>query len=112
MKRAVVIPDQHFPVHDIKAIDIALQAIEYIKPEIFINLGDVGEWDSVSAWRFKGKRLPNLEHQLIDVDLEIEKVNKGIDMFDKVLDKIQCKERYILAGNHDEWLDHFVNKHP
>ena len=75
MKRAVVIPDQHFPVHDIKAIDIALQAIEYIKPEIFINLGDVGEWDSVSAWRFKGKRLPNLEHQLIDVDKEIESVN-------------------------------------
>ena len=112
MKRAIVIPDQHFPIHDEQAVGVTLKAIEYIKPDIFINLGDVGEWDSVSAWRFKGKRLPNLEHQLIDVDREIEAVNAGIDMFDKVLDKVKCEERYILAGNHDEWLDHFVDKHP
>ena len=112
MKRAIVIPDQHFPIHDEQAIGVTLKAIEYLTPDIFINLGDVGEWDSVSAWRFKGKRLPNLEHQLIDVDKEIEAVNAGIDMFDKVLDKVKCEERYILAGNHDEWLDHFVDKHP
>ena len=49
MKRAIIIPDQHFPIHDERAVDIVLQAIEYIQPEIFINLGDVGEWESVSA---------------------------------------------------------------
>lgn len=112
MKRAIVIPDQHFPIHDERAVDITLQAIEYIKPEIFINLGDVGEWESVSAWCYKGKRLPNLEDQLVKVDKEIAEVNEGIDLFDKVLDKVKCDQRYILAGNHDEWLDHFVNKHP
>ena len=43
MKRAIVIPDQHFPIHDEEAVNVTLQAIEYVKPEIFINLGDVGE---------------------------------------------------------------------
>ena len=112
MKRAFVIPDQHFPIHDKEAISVTLKALEFIKPDIFINLGDVCENESVSAWCYKGKRLPNLEDQLIKVDEEIKQVNEGIDMFDVVLDKINCKERYILAGNHDEWLDHFVDKHP
>mgnify|MGYP003641478833 CR=1 FL=1 len=38
-----MIPDQHFPVHDQSAVNVALQALEIIKPDIFINLGDVGE---------------------------------------------------------------------
>ena len=39
MKRAIVIPDQHFPIHDEKAVNVTLQAIEFIRPEIFISLG-------------------------------------------------------------------------
>ena len=31
MKRAVVIPDQHFPIHDEKAVKVVLKAIEEIK---------------------------------------------------------------------------------
>ena len=111
-RRAVVIPDQHFPIHDQAAVNVVLKAIELVKPNIFINLGDVGEWESVSAWKYKGKKLPELEYQLPFIDKEIEEVNKGIDMFDKVLDKIKCKERYICAGNHDEWLDAFVERYP
>ena len=53
-KRAIVIPDQHFPIHDQKAVNVVLQAIEMIQPDAFINLGDVGEWESVSAWRWVG----------------------------------------------------------
>ena len=48
-KRAIVIPDQHFPIHDPKAVNVTLKAIEIVKPDIFINLGDVGEWGTVSA---------------------------------------------------------------
>jgi predicted phosphodiesterase len=110
-KRAVVIPDQHFPIHDEVAVKVVLKALELIKPDIFINLGDVGEWESVSAWKYKGKKLPPLEFQLPFVDEEIKEVNKQIDRFDAVLDKIKCKERYILAGNHDEWLDSFGENH-
>ena len=112
-RRAIVIPDQHFPIHDKKAINVALQIIEIVKPDTFINLGDVGEWESVSAWRWKRKKKPPLEYQLPSIDKEIKAVNKEIDRFDKILDKIKCDNRYILAGNHDEWLTYgFVNEHP
>jgi len=111
-KRAIVIPDQHFPIHDSRAVKVTLQAIQLIKPNIFINLGDVGEWSSVSSHRYKRRKQPPLEYQLPEIDKEIRAVNKQIDRFDKVLDEVGCKERYILAGNHDEWLDSFVEYHP
>ena len=98
-----MIPDQHFPIHDTDAVSVVLQAIEIIKPNLFINLGDVGEWESVSAWKYKRIKKPPLEYQLPIVDEEIRAVNACIDEFDSVLDKIECKNRIICAGNHDEW---------
>ena len=112
MKRAIIVPDQHFPIHDESAVKVVLKAIEFVKPDIFINLGDVGEWESVSAWKYKRRKRPPLEYQLKEMVKEIKEVNKCIDRFDKVLDKIKCKERHILAGNHDEWLDSFVEENP
>ena len=82
---------------DQKAVNVVLKSIEMIKPDIFINLGDVGEWSSVSAWQWKGKKQPPLEYQLPLIDKEIKEVNEGIDQFDKVLDKVKCKKKYILA---------------
>ena len=111
-KRAIVIPDQHFPLQDKDAVSVVLQAIKIIKPNLFINLGDVGEWESVSAWKYKRIKKPPLEYQLPIVDEEIRAVNEGIDQFDAVLDKVGCKRRIICAGNHDEWLDGFVQAYP
>ena len=112
MKTAIVLPDQHFPLHDQKACDVVLQAIEVIKPDIFINLGDVGEWESVSHWKWKRQKRPPLNYQVPIINADIESVNNEIDKFDKVLDKVGCEERYILTGNHDEWLDMFVDENP
>ena len=111
-KRAIVIPDQHFPIEDKKAVNVVLQAIEIVKPDIFINLGDVGEWDSVSMWQWRNKKKPPVEYQIPIIDEEIRKVNAGIDLFDKALDKVGCKKKIICAGNHDEWLDSFVVMYP
>ena len=38
MKRAVVFPDQHYPLHDVKAVNVALQVLEIARPDIFVNL--------------------------------------------------------------------------
>ena len=111
-KRAIVIPDQHYPLEDKKAVSVVLQAIEIVKPNLFINLGDVGEWESVSAWKYKKIKRPPLEYQIPFVDEEINLTNKGIDKFDKVLKKVGCDWKIICAGNHDEWLDSFVMEHP
>ncbi len=41
--RAIVTPDKHFPIHDKKAINVVCQAIEIVKPTMYIGLGDTGE---------------------------------------------------------------------
>tara|TARA_R100000664_G_C2759984_1_gene150589 strand:- start:12763 stop:13524 length:762 start_codon:yes stop_codon:yes gene_type:complete len=112
IKRAIVIPDQHFPIEDKKAVSVVLKAIKIVKPTLFINLGDVGEWASVSPWKWKRKKKPPVEYQLPIIDREIIEVNRRIDIFDEALDEVKCKKKIICAGNHDEWLDSFVGEHP
>ena len=112
VRRAVVIPDQHAPLQDTKAISCALKIIDEIKPNTLINLGDVGEWESVSSHRYKRRKQPPLEFVLPEIDKEIKAVNIMINQFDEVLDSVGCEDRYILTGNHDLWLDSFVEHHP
>ena len=112
LKRAIVTPDKHFPLHDVPAINAVCKAIEIVKPDIYVDLGDVGEWESVSHWQWRKKKRPPLEYQLPFVDKEIEAVNAGMDIIDASLDKIKCKERYITEGNHDDWLNRFVDENP
>jgi len=106
--RGIIIPDQHAPIYDKQAVNVVLKAIDLVKPDTLINLGDVGEWSSVSAWRYKSKKLPPLEYQLPFVDEEIAEVNSMLDLFDK----FEIEHKYMLQGNHDLWLDNFVERHP
>jgi hypothetical protein len=111
-KRAIVTPDKHFPLHDVPAINVLCQAIEKVKPDIYVDLGDVGEFESVSHWQWRKKKRPPLEYQLPFVDEEIAKVNEGMDIIDKSLDKAKVKERHFCEGNHDDWLNRFVEENP
>tara|TARA_R100000458_G_C8274117_1_gene249033 strand:- start:1548 stop:2327 length:780 start_codon:yes stop_codon:yes gene_type:complete len=112
LKRVIVTPDKHFPLHDVAAINVVCKAIEKVKPDIYVDLGDTGEWESVSHWQWKKKKRPPLEYQLPYVVKEIEEVNKGMDLIDASLDKAGCKERHITEGNHDDWLNRFVDENP
>ena len=112
VKRAIVTPDKHFPIADMPAINCLLKSIEIVKPDIYIDLGDLGEWGSVSHWQWKRKRRPPLEYQLPKVEEDVIAVNKGLDLIDEKLDKVNVKQKYICQGNHDEWMDMFVSEHP
>jgi len=112
VKRAIVTPDKHFPFEDKAAIKVLCQAIEVVKPDIYIDLGDTGEWESVSHWQWKRKKRPPLEYQLPFVYKEIAAVNKGMDLIDKSLDKVGTKERHFCEGNHDDWLNMFAQENP
>lgn len=108
IKRAVVFPDQHFPLHYEPAFRAALKTIEVVKPDIFVNLGDVGEWESVSHWKWKRRRKPPLRYIIPEIDEDMFDVNAQLDRIDKRLDDVGCDERYLIQGNHDEWLDRFI----
>ena len=112
VKRAIVTPDKHVPLHDKAAISVVKQAIEIVKPDMYIDLGDLGEWGSVSHWQWARKKKPPLEYITPEIEKDIKSVNEFLDDIDESLDKVNCKKKYICAGNHDEWLDMFVNEHP
>jgi hypothetical protein len=112
VKRVIVTPDKHFPMADIPAINCLKKSIEIVKPDVYIDLGDVGEWESASHWQWKKRKRPPLEYQIPFVDEDIIAVNKGMDMIDESLDKVNCKEKYFCEGNHDDWLNRFKEENP
>ena len=112
VKRFIVTPDKHFPLADEAAIGCLIKAIEIVKPSGYIDLGDVGEWESVSHWQWRKKKRPPLEYQLPSVEKDIIAVNSGMDIIDEALDKVNCKEKFFVEGNHDDWLNRFVEEHP
>jgi len=112
VKRVIVTPDKHFPLHDQKAINCLKKTIEIVKPDAYIDLGDVGEWEGFSAWKFKRRKAPPLEYLIKDFDKDIKDVNSGMDQIDESLDKVGCTEKYITEGNHDNWLNMAVEKYP
>ena len=90
VRRAIVTPDKHFPLADIPAISCLKKTIEIVKPDIYIDLGDVGEWHGCSHWQWKRKKRPPLEYQIPFIDQDILEVNKGMDWIDQSLDKANC----------------------
>ena len=92
------------------AISVLKKTIEIVKPDIYIDLGDVGEWSAFSAWKYKRKKAPPLEFMIPDMEQDVKEVNVGMDWIDESLDKVNCKERYITEGNHDNWCNMAVEK--
>ena len=112
VKRAIVTPDKHFPLADEAAINVVCKAIELVKPNIYIDLGDTGEWEMFSSHYWKDREKPPIEVLIPMLDREVELVNDGMDIIDKALDYVDCNERYFIQGNHEVWLDEFVSRHP
>ena len=112
VKRVIVTPDKHFPYHDVPAINVLCKVIKKVKPQAYIDLGDVGEWESVSHWQWKKKKRPPLEYQIPFIDKDVASVNAGLDIIDKALASVNCNEKYMIEGNHDDWLNRFVLENP
>jgi len=112
VKRVIVTPDKHFPLHHEPSINVLIKTIYKVRPDAYVDLGDLGEWTSVSHWQWKKKKRPPLEYQLPSVDKEIEEVNAGLDIIDNALREVKCTEKYMIEGNHDDWLNRFVEENP
>ena len=112
VRRTIVTPDKHFPLADMPAIKVVCKAIEILKPDTYVDLGDTGEWESVSHWKWKKKKRPPVEYQLPEIKKDIKDVNNGMDIIDESLDKANCKNRHFIEGNHEDWLNRFTEEHP
>lgn len=112
IKTAIVTPDKHFPIHDKKAIDIVCEAINIVKPDCYIDLGDTGEWEHFSTHYWKGRNAKPMEDLIPLLDADVKAVNKGMSQIDEALDAVDCEERHFVQGNHEVWLDKFVTRYP
>ena len=96
IKRAIVTPDKHFPLHDADAISCVTQAIEIVKPDTYIDLGDTGEWEHFSTHYWRGRNKKPMEDLIPLLDQDVAEVNAGMDWIDASLDKIGCKELSLI----------------
>jgi len=105
MKKYVLIPDLHAPFEDKYALGAALEYTAFYHPDAIIQLGDAGHFESVSHW-IKDKRLK----------LEGLRIEKDIKATIRVLDLISSAapkaERVITLGNHEKWVNSYIEEHP
>jgi predicted phosphodiesterase len=111
-KVAIVVCDTHAPLHDQRAVNVVCKAMEIVKPDTFIHLGDVGEWDSVSRWKYKKKKRPPLEYIVGELEKDKKETNSLLDQFDSACKKNKVNNKIMLLGNHEMWLDNFIEEHP
>lgn len=109
---AVLITDTHYPLHDIAAEHCVRAAVIKVQPDTLYHLGDVGEWDSISHWRYKRQSRP-------PVDIEVERLTRQaadvamcMNDLDAACRVAGVREKICTLGNHDEWLNYFVEKNP
>ena len=91
---------------------VVKKAIEKVKPDIYIDLGDTGEWEHFSTHYWKGRMAKPMEDLIPLLDKDVYDVNAGMDSIDESLDKAGVKERHFVQGNHEVWLDKFVTRYP
>ena len=111
-KTVFFIPDVHAPDFDHAAINIIGHALEIVKPNIVVIMGDVGEYEGASGWQWKNKSRPPLEFQLPMINQDIFDVNRFLDGLDLIFAKIGVEEVIFLQGNHEVWLDNVVVHDP
>ena len=56
VRRTIVTPDKHFPLANTNLMSCLCQCIEIVKPDIYVDLGDVGEWAGASHWQWRKKK--------------------------------------------------------
>lgn len=113
LKKAVIIPDVHIgyrrdsytqemqPFHDRRALDLALQLIEYIKPDLVIQLGDFLD---MPEWSKKFIRSPECSR------IMQASGNEGLWWLMQIRQLIPNAEIIWIEGNHGERLPHFLKQ--
>jgi len=93
---------------DPRAESVLMQAIALVKPDRFVHIGDVGEWESVCEYRWERRRRPPFEFMVPMIQKDVKSVNGFLDRLEKKLDKAGCGKVTIIEGNHEVWCNNFA----
>jgi predicted phosphodiesterase len=98
----VVLPDLHLPVHDRSALRIVLKAIEHLKPQRLVILGD---WlDAAFASAHPASSREEAEGGGY-IQNEIEPCRRLLEEFED-----HCKEIVYLEGNHEFRVERLITR--
>jgi hypothetical protein len=110
-------PDQHnAPADDPNggvdpyAVGCMAQAIEIVKPDGYGDLGDIGEWSSVSPWAYKRRKRPGMSKTVDMLYNDLEAVGAGQDLIDSSLAIAGTKKKIQFQGNHEVWIDNMLEE--
>jgi hypothetical protein len=84
------------------------QAVKVVKPDFLIDIGDAGEWISVSAWEWKRVKRPPRGYVCRELLRDGAAVSNDLRELERILPK-DC-QKFFIQGNHDQWVDNFVNE--
>ncbi len=111
----IVSPDKHAAPEgdheggvDPWAMSCLYQAAELIKPTGEIDLGDVGEWSSVSPWKYKRRKRPGMKRTLDALAADVAAVNSVLDEKDKAF--ASATKKVMIQGNHELWVDNMLEE--
>lgn len=117
--KMIVCPDTHWASPDCEeggidpqAASCFVQAIHIVKPDIYCHIGDAGEWNPASHWKYKRRKRPPLEYIMAALRKEVVAVNDGLDTHCEALDAVGCKTRIMVEGNHEVWIDNLIEEEP
>lgn len=113
----IILPDTHAaPDSDDQggvhkgAWNCFLKAVEIVKPDFLINIGDFGEWTSVNAYQWAKKKRPLIRYTTEELWKEYEAVNTYMDQVDEALPS-KC-QKFFIEGNHELWIDNLFQESP
>jgi predicted phosphodiesterase len=107
INRNIVFSDVHYPEHDDKAVRCAMKIMKEYKPHRIILIGDYMDMTPVSHWVQDKKRIVENKRLLKDY----QGANKLLNDMTRVAGK-QLKEVVYIMGNHEDWVNQYIDKHP
>ncbi|NJK31816.1 MAG: hypothetical protein HC927_05005 [Deltaproteobacteria bacterium] len=98
----VVLGDIHTPVHDESAVTMALEVIKHVKPKYVVQIGDLGEFASISDHKRLRGQSRNFAEELYGAYDMAERIRQtAVDANPEA----QC---WLTEGNHDARVEKLV----
>lgn len=99
LRKMVVLPDTHFPLHDPKAMSAVITFLEEFKPDTVVILGDWFDFEAISRW----------DPVDLDTFTTMEEIHVGTRGLEQVRRAVGDKcEVIFLEGNHEERLAKYM----
>jgi hypothetical protein len=79
-------------------------------PDVIVCLGDLGDWQSAAIHH--NPRGTKIRQESPTIHAELEAVTEGLRLLKAAAGRAWSTRRVFIPGNHEEWLDRWVNLTP